>query len=168
MIESNVRSRLVVAPVLSVAKRVEMARSNSVPTLKKVVDAFLNGYQQNKSPAMFKKHKPVLSMLLAVIGDKPITEIKQADINGFFELLGRLPPRWADECRSRKLTVRELAELDFDITLGPKSLEDKSTCGGTTPYHLRTGTCTASALVELFAINLCTNPQRSQHGLSKS
>lgn len=96
---------------------------NSVPTLKQVVDKFLTSYQQNKSPAMFKKHKPVLTMLLDVIGDKAVSDIKRADINGFSSLLGRLPPRWSDECRKRKLSIRELAELDFDITLGPKSIE---------------------------------------------
>jgi len=95
-----------------------------VPNLKAVVGGFLGKYQQDKKPAMFRKHKPVLAMLLDVVGDKPISELKQADINDFFELLGRLPPRWADECRKRKLTIRELAELDFDITLGPKSFED--------------------------------------------
>lgn len=95
-----------------------------VPMLKTVVDGFLGKYQQDKKPAMFKKHRPVLSMLLEVIGDKPVNQLKQADINNFFELLGRLPPRWADECRKRKLTVLELAELDFDLTLGPKSFDD--------------------------------------------
>lgn len=95
-----------------------------VPTLKVVVDGFLGKYQQDKKPAMFRKHKPVLSMFLGVVGDKPINELRQADINDFFELVGRLPPQWAAECRRRKLTVQELAELDFDVTLGPKSFED--------------------------------------------
>jgi integrase len=94
------------------------------PMLKAVIDGFLGKYPQDKKSAMFKKHKPVLSMLLEVVGNKPINELKQADINDFFELLERLPPRWADQCRKRKLTVRELAELDFDITLGPKSFDD--------------------------------------------
>ncbi len=34
---------------------------------------------------MFKKHRPILSVFLEVIGDKPIKEIKQADISSYFE-----------------------------------------------------------------------------------
>jgi integrase len=100
------------------------ATNNAAPTLKAVIDDFLDGYPQNKKPAMFKKHQAVLSMFLDVVGDKPVTELKQAHVNEFFKLLGRLPPRWSSQCKKRNLTVRELAELEFDITLGPKSLED--------------------------------------------
>lgn len=94
------------------------------PTLKMVVDGFLAAYNRNKKPAMFKKHRPVLMMLLDVVGDKPVSEIKQADINAFFVLLEKLPPRWNDECRKRNLTLRQLAELNHPITLGPKSFDD--------------------------------------------
>jgi len=97
---------------------------DSLPTFKMVVDGFLASYQSGKKPAMFKKHQPVLSMLLDVIGDKPVKSLKQADINDFFSLLEKLPPRWRDECRRRKLTVRQLAELDHPETLGPKSFDD--------------------------------------------
>lgn len=95
-----------------------------VPTLKTVVDGFLGRYKKDQKPAMYKKHQPVLNMFLEVVGDKPVDQIKQADINDFFDLICRLPPRWADKCRRQKLTVRELAELEFDITLGPKTFED--------------------------------------------
>ncbi|MFZ2161969.1 MAG: DUF6538 domain-containing protein [Sideroxyarcus sp.] len=96
----------------------------SVPMFRTVVEGFLNKYQREKKPGMFKKHMAVLPMLIDVIGNKPITELKQADINDFFDLLGNLPPRWKDECRKRKLTVRKLAELDHPQTLGPKSFQD--------------------------------------------
>jgi integrase len=128
IIENNAqaRQRYTVVPnrVIVQTNQAVVQRAEAIPTLKAVVDRFLNGYQQNKKPAMYQKHKPVLSMFLEVVGDKPITALKQADINEFFELIGRMPPRWSDECRKRKLTIRELAELDFDITLGPKSFED--------------------------------------------
>lgn len=93
------------------------------PMFKTIVDKFLNKYAQGKKPAMFKKHKPVLTMLLEIVGNKPITELKQADLNDFFELLGKLPPRWSDECRKRKLTIRQLAKLKHQKTLGPKTIE---------------------------------------------
>lgn len=100
------------------------ATNNAAPTLKAVIDNFLDGYRRKNKPAMLDKHEPVLSMLLVVVGDKLVTEVRQADINAFFELLGRLPPRWGDQCRKLKLTVRELAELEFEKTLGPKTFED--------------------------------------------
>lgn len=124
VIESSAKARLAFSPASQSYAGAKKTTGEPVPTLKTVVDSFLNGYQQKKSPAMFKKHMPVLTMLLDVVGDKPISDIKQADINGFFELLGRLPPRWSDVCKDRNLTVRELAELDFDTTLGPKSFKD--------------------------------------------
>lgn len=94
------------------------------PTFKVVVDAFLEGYQQDKKGAMFQKHQAVIPMLLEVVGDKPITELKQADINAFFALLGNLPPRWSDECRRRNISVRELAALEHKKALGPKTFQD--------------------------------------------
>lgn len=99
-------------------------QSVSIPTFKIVVDAFLESYRKDKKPAMFKKHRPVLTMFLEVIGNKPVNDIKQADINEFFSLLNKLPPRWQDECRKRKLSVKDLAKLDHAETLGPKSFDD--------------------------------------------
>jgi integrase len=73
---------------------------------------------------MFRKHQTVLPILLEITGNKPINELKQADINAFFALLEKMPPRWSDECRKRKLTIKKLAELEHPITLGPKTIED--------------------------------------------
>lgn len=88
----------------------------TAPMFSTVIEDFLNRYQQAKKPAMFKKHKPVLSMLLEVIGDKPVNELRQSDLNGFFELLGSLPPRWADQCRQQGLRIRQLP-MRFDGAL---------------------------------------------------
>lgn len=114
------------ASALAAPVSVPVTNTSAVPapTLKVVVEEFIRKYPQDRKLAMFKKHKAVLPMLLDVVGDKCINELRQADINNFFELVGRLPPRWGDQCRKRKLTVQELAELDFDVTLGPKSLDD--------------------------------------------
>jgi integrase len=112
-------------PVYAQQKDQPQARQSvSIPTFKMVVDAFLESYRKDKKPAMFKKHRPVLTMFLEVVGNKPVNDIKQADINKFFSLLHKLPPRWQDECRRRKLTVKQLAELDHPETLGPKSFDD--------------------------------------------
>lgn len=96
----------------------------NTPMLSEVVGAFLDSYQKTKKPAMFKKHQPVLGMLLSVIGDKPVGQLLQKDINDFFDLLANLPPRWSDQCRQLGISVRELADQDHDVTLGPKSFND--------------------------------------------
>jgi len=98
--------------------------ATSTPTLKIVIEDFLEQYDKENQPAMYKKHQPVLKMFLDVVGDKPVDQLKQADITAYFKLVRRLPPRWADECRKRKLTVRELAELEFETKLSPKSFDD--------------------------------------------
>lgn len=99
-------------------------KPSNAPLFDEVIKGFLTTYAKGKNTAMYRKHQPVLMMLLEVIGNKPVTELRQADLNGFFNLLGRLPPRWRDECRKRKMTVRQLAELDHPLTLSPKTFED--------------------------------------------
>lgn len=94
------------------------------PKLAQVVNGFLDRYRNDKSPAMFKKHRPVLTMFVEVIGDKPIDELKQADINDFFDVVCKLPPRWRDTCDREKISIRALAERSHPETLGPKSFED--------------------------------------------
>ena len=108
----------------STGSSTEGLKTPSAPMFSTVINAFLEGYPKNKHPDMFKKHNQVLPMFLEVIGDKPINALKQADINGFFELLGNLPQRWPDKCRILKLSIRELAELEHPITLGPRTFED--------------------------------------------
>ena len=89
-----------------------------------VIKDFLESYPKIKNKAMYRKHQAVLTMLLEVVGNISVTELRQASINDFFKLLERLPPRWGDECRKRKLSIQQLAEIDHPITLGPKSFED--------------------------------------------
>jgi integrase len=89
-----------------------------------VIQDFLQHYEKSKKTSMLKKHGAVLPMMLEVIGDKPVSELRQVDLRDFFALLANLPPRWKDKCRQLNLSVRELAELEHDETLGPKSFED--------------------------------------------
>ncbi|MBU0592125.1 MAG: site-specific integrase [Gammaproteobacteria bacterium] len=99
-------------------------KTSAVHLFEEVINDFLGVYAKSKKTAMYRKHQPVLTMLLEVVGNKPITELRQSDLNGFFKLLGKIPPRWNDACRKRKLTVLQLAELEHPVTLGPKSFED--------------------------------------------
>lgn len=98
--------------------------SGPVPTFHQVVAKFLDEYPKSKNPSMFSKHMTALPMLREFIGDIPVTQLRQAHINDFFALLQKLPPRWKDQCRIRKLTVSELAELEHPETLGPKTFDD--------------------------------------------
>jgi integrase len=100
------------------------AASKRVPTvfLKEVISGFLKGYGKKK-PAMLRKLNPVLNMFLEIVGDKPIADIYQQDINDFFNIIVKLPPEWVKECRQRKLSIRELAELDFAVTIAPKTFK---------------------------------------------
>jgi integrase len=72
---------------------------------------------------MFKKHQTVLPLLVASVGNKPVDQIKQADLNRFFQVVCKLPPRWADICRKRKITPIQLAALEQG-ELAPKTFED--------------------------------------------
>ena len=69
-------------------------------TLSSVISHFL-GKQPQDAP-MFKKTQGATALLLEVLGDRPISTIKQKEIDDFFGLLCRLPPRWHD--KKRQLT----------------------------------------------------------------
>jgi len=97
--------------------------STPSPTLKKVIESFLEEYKKNNKPAMLKKHQPVLSALLELIGDKPVSDIMQDDIDDFFKVINNLPPRWLDACRKQKLTIRQLSECTHDVIINPKTFK---------------------------------------------
>lgn len=91
--------------------------------LKDIITSYLADYPVKKD-AMLKKHRIVLPLFLEFVGDKPISEIKQADIKGFFVLLNKLPPRAKDQCRILKLSLTELAERTHPKTLTLDSIND--------------------------------------------
>lgn len=113
-------------PASTPAEEVPSAPRKKAPevTFGTVVETFLKKYERKNQLPMLRKHRQVLGLLLAVVGDKPISELLQQDLNDFFELVARLPPRWPDACRKAGLTARELAELEHDVTLGPKAFDD--------------------------------------------
>jgi len=90
-------------------------------TLKQVIDKFLTDYPVKKSPEMFKKHKTALALLLDVVGDKPVSALRQADIKDYFDTIQKLPPRWSDLCKKQRVPAKILAEQDHPVLLGPKT-----------------------------------------------
>jgi integrase len=118
----DTQATLTHAPAFENAARADSGPSS--PMLGAVVEAFLKQYERKGKPQMLKKHKPVLAMLLDLVGDKPVMDLKQADINEYFEILTALPPRWGDQCRRLGVSVRELAAMEHDQSIGPKTFED--------------------------------------------
>lgn len=97
--------------------------STPSPTLKNATNAFLVDCKSNGKAAMFKKHEAALPLLLEIIGDKPTSAVLQDDINAFFKVINKLPPRWQDMCRKQKLSIQQLSEIDHKITIGPKTFK---------------------------------------------
>ena len=67
---------------------------NVSPRLSEVINKFLASKYVKSKLEMLKKDEKVLPMLLEVIGDKPVSELKQADFNNFFDLVQALLPQW--------------------------------------------------------------------------
>jgi hypothetical protein len=86
-----------------------------------VVTDFLNTYPKDKKSEMFKKHGPALTLLSDLVGPKLVMDVRQRDINDYFKVVERLPPRWAEKCKKRGLTSRALADPEV---LGPKTFMD--------------------------------------------
>lgn len=80
------------------------------PMLSEVTQAYVAYYEKLQKPAMLKKVKTVMPLLLQVVGNKPIGSLTQSDILAFFDTVQCLPPRWSDVCRQQGITLRELAE----------------------------------------------------------
>ncbi len=114
------------APVAPAAPTLPIKQS---PRLGAVVDAFLTQYEKHADVtkdgrAMLIKHQKALPLLVELIGDKPVSELQQADINGFFAIVNALPPYWSDKCERRNLSVRELAAQEHDETIAPKTFRE--------------------------------------------
>ena len=84
------------------------------PLLSEVVKKYIERYEKSGKRQMLRKVKGVLPLLVEVVGDKPIGMLQQPDLLEFFELVEKLPPRWTDVCRQRKINARAVAELGLD------------------------------------------------------
>lgn len=93
--------------------------------LSAVCAAFLK--RPAKGDEMAKVYRSVMPVFMEVVGDKPVRELLQQDIEDFFALLCRLPPRWDLEKARRKATLRELAEMDWPKCLAPKTVSARYT-----------------------------------------
>lgn len=93
-----------------------------VMMLSEMIALFLEKW--NRGEPMRLKLVTVLDLFLTVTGDKPISALRQMDVNNFFEFVQRLPPRWKDACRQRNCGVIELAAQEHEVTIGQKTFDD--------------------------------------------
>lgn len=122
--KAEVLDQLMAAGVSLGASRSAEPTPAPAPLFSAVIDHFLKTYNGEKKAAMLMKHKAVLPVMLEIIGDKPVSELKQADLMHFFDVLLKLPPRWKDAVRKRGCTLLELADMSHTVTIGPKTFED--------------------------------------------
>lgn len=97
--------------------------ANKSPRLSEVIRAFLANYPKNKE-AMKRKHEIVLPIFLDIIGDKPVDQIKQTEIRGFFATINALPPYATREAERLGVSLRELAEQDHEEIISKSSFLD--------------------------------------------
>ena len=90
--------------------------------LSAVVKHFMD--KQDKQAPMFKKYQGATALLLEVLGDRPVVSLRQKEIDDFFSLLCRLPPRWKDKARQQQKTPVELAAMEWPECINTKTFED--------------------------------------------
>jgi len=96
--------------------------ANRVPLLSEVIASFIEGLI-NPGESMLRKYDVTLRLFREVLGNKPVDTIRQVDIEGFFRLLCKLPPRWSDEERKRGVGVKELAAMEWKKVLHKKTFD---------------------------------------------
>lgn len=100
----------------------EKATVQKVPLLSEVVEHFIS--KQRDDVPMYKKYRPALGLFLEFTGDKPVNQLKQKEIDEYFDLLCRLPSRWSDQQKKLNLSARELAQREWPKCISRKTFED--------------------------------------------
>ena len=111
-------------PAIPIATKTKGGKEDAtrVLMLSGVIEHFLS--KQREDAPMFKKYKGATTLLLEVLGNRPVSSLKQQEIDDFFSLICRLPPRWTDKKRQLGKTARELAAMDWDKSINRKTFED--------------------------------------------
>lgn len=95
------------SPVRTSAHQHETAPNS--PLLSTLIDRFLEDQAGRNIAAMMKKHRAVLPIFIEIVGDKPVSQLRQTDIVDYFTLVQKLPPRWKDIRDKQKLSIRQIA-----------------------------------------------------------
>lgn len=122
--QNETRVHLMPGPIEVKERRPTSANlATASPMLSAVIEDFIAQYPESKE-AMRKKHEVVLPIFLEIIGDKPVSEIKQIEIKGFFATANALPPYATRKAKARGISLRELAELEHPEVLSKSSFDD--------------------------------------------
>lgn len=78
----------------------------SAPLLSVIVEDFLKRYNSTNK-AMLGKLTGTLAILIELVGDKPINQILQADLNNFFDEVQKLPVR-RDSKKFADMGIKEI------------------------------------------------------------
>lgn len=95
--------------------------TSGAPLLSAAIARFLS--QQDKTRPIFRKLTGALALFLEFIGDKPVTALRQIELEDFFTLLCRLPPHWATEKRKRGCTLAQLAAMEWPRLIAPQTFK---------------------------------------------
>lgn len=104
--------------------RTKLARAPAAQTM--LLSAAVKEFIQNLAPnkrAMNEKHAFIIPAFLEVVGDIPISELRQSHVNDFLRTVQKLPPRWSDLRRKNGQTIRELAGGNWNKTLSLNTYE---------------------------------------------
>ena len=103
----------------------ESAKTSSkrTPLLSEAVAEFLVREEKSGKDAMLRKHRACLRVFVDLVGDVPLHDLKQRQLNGFFEDVCKLPKTWHLIRNREKLNVRQIIEREWPGVerLGPKS-----------------------------------------------
>lgn len=97
--------------------------SASTPLLSQAVAEFLEHEAKTGKDAMLRKHKGCLPVFVELVGDIRLQDLKQRQLNSFFQDLCRLPKTWNLIRQREKLTVCQIIQREWPgiELLGPKS-----------------------------------------------
>ena len=91
----------------------------AVVRLSEVVSDYLDSRPDN---VMSKKLRAALPKFLEVVGNKPVAEIKQADVLGFFRLIQRIPTERGGKKSPKGILLKDLA--GDVVTMAPATFEN--------------------------------------------
>ena len=110
--------RTAVEPV----KRTELRFGQGAMRLSTAIAEFLK-HLPSTQLAMNEKHGFILPAFLEVVGDMPVTDLRQSHVKDFLVTVQKLPPRWSELRRKGGESIRELADQAWPKTLALKTYE---------------------------------------------
>lgn len=105
-----------------VGSQQEKSSMAQVMLLSVVIGEFL-AHLPPSQRAMNKKHSFILPAFLEVVGDMPISELRQSHIKDFLLIVQKLPPRWPEIRRKKNNSIRGLAESNSGEALSLKTYD---------------------------------------------